>query len=75
MNQNMNGLLMDGTNVIEQPLNFDGFSQKLINYSVNFIETHKDRPFLLFHSFGHVHTPMFTAKHMKGISKHGRLVA
>ena len=70
----MNGILIDMENVVEQPLNFNGLSQRMVNYSVKFLEENQDKPFLLYHSFGHVHTPMFTADHMKGKSKHSRLV-
>nr|XP_045604189.1 arylsulfatase H-like [Procambarus clarkii]XP_045604190.1 arylsulfatase H-like [Procambarus clarkii] len=74
MNKYMNGVLMHDTKVVEQPLVLEGLSQRLVSHSVKFIADHaqEQRPFFLYHSFGHVHTPMFTASHMAGRSKHGR---
>lgn len=60
--------------VIEAPIQPDGLSQRLVDQSRRFIakHAHSERPFFLFHSFPHVHTPMFSAAHMAGKSKHGR---
>ncbi|KAK8393204.1 hypothetical protein O3P69_013304 [Scylla paramamosain] len=69
-----NSVLMRDGEVVEAPIKLEGFSQRLVAESRRFITEHanSERPFFLFHSFGHVHTPMFTAPHMAGRSKHGR---
>ncbi|XP_037782088.1 arylsulfatase H-like [Penaeus monodon] len=74
MDQHLNGILMRNTKVVEQPLVLEGLSQRLVDYSLNFIteHAHDENPFLLYHSFAHVHTPMFTAPEMAGKSEHGR---
>ncbi|XP_042883218.1 arylsulfatase H-like [Penaeus japonicus] len=74
MDQHLNGILMENTKVVEQPVTLPGLSQRLVDYSLDFISdhAHDENPFLLYHSFAHVHTPMFTAKHMEGKSEHGR---
>ncbi|XP_068247491.1 arylsulfatase H-like [Palaemon carinicauda] len=73
MDKFMNGLIMHNGQVMEQPLELDGLMQKFVNYSLKFIaeHAHDDRPFFLYHSFGHVHTPMFTHPSMAGRSKYG----
>ncbi|KAG7159688.1 arylsulfatase D-like [Homarus americanus] len=70
----MNSILMDDERVLEQPMVLAGLSQRLVDHSVKFIAHHAqdDRPFFLYHSFTHVHIPMFTAANMSGRSKHGR---
>ncbi|KAG7172890.1 Arylsulfatase H-like [Homarus americanus] len=74
MDQHMNGLVMHNDRVVEQPLKLEGLSQLLVDHSVRFIADHAQdqRPFFLYHSFAHVHTPMFSAPEMAGRSKHGR---
>lgn len=74
MNQYLNGVLMHNDKVVEQPLVLEGLSQRLVDYSVKFIADHAQdqHPFFLYHSFTHVHTPLFTAPDMAGRSKHGR---
>lgn len=65
---------MRGDQVVEAPIQLDGLSQRLAEESRRFLEAHAhdENPFFLMHSFGHVHTPMFSAPHMAGRSKHGR---
>lgn len=74
INNTANSALMRDGEVVELPIKLEGLSQRLINESRRFITEHANskRPFFLFHSFAHVHTPMFTAPHMAGRSKHGR---
>ena len=74
MSKIANSILMNGDEIEEQPINLPGLSQKLARRSVQFMKENKDKPFLLYHGFGHTHTPMFTEKHMEGVSKHGLLV-
>ncbi|XP_071527506.1 arylsulfatase H-like [Panulirus ornatus] len=74
MNRHLNGILMHDDKVVEQPLVLEGLSQRLVDFSIKFIANHSQdqHPFFLYHSFAHVHTPMFTAPDMAGRSKHGR---
>lgn len=69
-----NSLIMRQDKVVESPIKLEGLSQRLAEESRLFLKAHAkdDAPFFLFHSLAHVHTPMFTAPHMKGVSKHGR---
>lgn len=69
-----NSRLFRGDQVVEAPIQLDGLSQRLVEESRRFLEAHAhdETPFFLMHSFGHVHTPMFSAPHMAGKSKHGR---
>ncbi|XP_045134408.1 arylsulfatase H-like isoform X3 [Portunus trituberculatus] len=69
-----NSRLFRNDQVVEAPIELDGLSQRLVEESRRFLEAHArdEKPFFLMHSFGHVHTPMFSAPHMAGRSKHGR---
>ncbi|XP_042877581.1 arylsulfatase H-like [Penaeus japonicus] len=68
-----NSMVIRQDKVVEQPIRLDGLSQRLVKESREFLAQHAkdEQPFFLFHSFPHVHTPMFSAPHMKGVSKHG----
>jgi arylsulfatase A len=44
------------TKVLEQPLDFTTLADKYNDYVMNFVENHKDAPFLLYMPFSHVHT-------------------
>ncbi|XP_042219540.1 arylsulfatase H-like isoform X1 [Homarus americanus] len=74
MHRHINSMLMRNDKMVETPIQLDGLSQRLVEESRQFLAAHAndDRPFFLFHSFAHVHTPMFSAPHMRGVSKHGR---
>ncbi|XP_042228572.1 steryl-sulfatase-like isoform X1 [Homarus americanus] len=74
LHQRLNSMVMRDDKVVEAPMELDGFSQRLAQESRQFIASHAndDRPFFLFHSFAHVHTPMFSAPQRAGVSKHGR---
>ncbi|XP_068227498.1 arylsulfatase F-like [Palaemon carinicauda] len=69
-----NSMILRQDKVVESPIELDGLSQRLVSESRQFLRAHAkdEKPFFLFHSMAHVHTPMFTAPHMKGVSKHGR---
>ncbi|KAG0695476.1 Steryl-sulfatase [Chionoecetes opilio] len=69
-----NSHLMRGDQAVEAPIQLDGLSQRLVEESRTFLKTHAhdETPFFLMHSFAHVHTPMFSAAHMAGRSRHGR---
>ena len=48
--------------MVEKPINLRTLSRKLVDKSVAVVrESEEDeRPFLLYHSFAHTHTPLFT---------------
>ena len=73
MEKLLNSVLMENTQVIEQPINLPTLMGKLTNFSVNFIHSVKNRsqPFLLYHSFSAVHTPLSPGQNFKGQSMHG----
>ncbi|KAG0707006.1 Steryl-sulfatase [Chionoecetes opilio] len=70
----VNSRLMRGDQAVEAPIQLDGLSQRLVDESRSFLQAHAhdEEPFFLMHAFGHVHTPMFSAPHRAGKSKHGR---
>nr|XP_053642226.1 arylsulfatase H-like [Cherax quadricarinatus] len=74
MHRFLNSMLLRDDVVVEKPIQLDGLSQRLAQESREFLAAHAndDRPFFLFHSFPHVHTPMFSAPYRAGVSKHGR---
>ena len=74
MEKLLNSILMENTNVIEQPIKLPLLMEKLTNYSVNFIHSMKNstQPFLLYHAFSAVHTPLSPGNAYRGISEHGR---
>ena len=64
----------ENNDVVEKPIKLPSLSKKLVQKSVNFIKNGKrdSRPFLLYHSFAHVHTPLDTEDTFRGVSQHGR---
>lgn len=74
MHRMANSMILRQDKVVEQPIQLDGLSQRFVKESREFLaqRAEDERPFFLFHSFAHVHTPMFSAPHMTGVSKHGR---
>lgn len=66
-----NCIIMRNQDVVEQPLNLDTLSEKLMNEAEQFVERNQNRPFLLFLSLPHVHTPLLISKQFAGKSKHG----
>merc|ERR1719456_313877 len=44
------------TQILEQPLDFTTLAEKYNNYVTNYVEKHKDAPFMLYMPFSHVHT-------------------
>ena len=76
MNRHLNTVLMEDGVVVQQPMVLQGLSQQLASHSAGLIARYarEERPFFLYHSFAHVHTPMFTVPQMAGRSAHGRLV-
>ena len=69
----LNSFLMENMEVVEKPISLIPLADKLVMKSTKFIESavSKGKPFLLYHAFAHVHTPLFTAKRFEGKSVHG----
>ena len=55
-------LILENNVVVEKPINLTSLSRKLVDKSVEVIRARArdERPFLLYHSFAHTHTPLFT---------------
>ena len=66
--------LSENNEVVEKPTKLASLSNKLVQKSVNFIKQGEgdSRPFLLYHSFAHVHTPLDTEDKFREVSPHGR---
>ncbi|MCJ8732133.1 hypothetical protein PDJAM_G00207370 [Pangasius djambal] len=69
--QTWNCIVMRNQDVVEQPANLDTLTEKLMKEAEQFVERNQNRPFLLFLSLPHVHTPLFISKQFAGKSKHG----
>ncbi|XP_043928382.1 arylsulfatase H-like isoform X2 [Protopterus annectens] len=67
-----NCIIMKNNDVIEQPFEIEEASNDLLQEAINFIERNKERPFLLYFSFMHVHTPLSEDKRFAGKSKYGQ---
>ena len=69
----INGIVMRNFDVVEQPVDLEGFTARLVNEGKNFLlQRHRDgRPFLLIMSWLQVHTAMHAGPPFKGRSKHG----
>ncbi|XP_067841464.1 arylsulfatase H-like isoform X1 [Heptranchias perlo] len=66
-----NCLVMRNYEVVQQPSNSETLSTRMTEEALAFIERNQKKPFLLFMSLLHVHTPFFTTKAFIGKSKHG----
>ncbi|KAJ1116266.1 hypothetical protein NDU88_004482 [Pleurodeles waltl] len=66
-----NCLLMRNHEITEQPMNLEGTTSLMVKESLAFIKRNQKRPFLLFVSFLHVHTPLVTNERFLGTSQHG----
>ncbi|XP_041933824.1 arylsulfatase D [Alosa sapidissima] len=66
-----NCILMRNQEVVEQPMNLETLTERLVNEAEHFVERNQHKPFMLFLSLAHVHTPLFTSKGFAGKSKHG----
>ncbi|KAM4608594.1 arylsulfatase D [Polymixia lowei] len=67
-----NCIIMRNQEVIEQPMTVETLPQRLLGEAQNFIKRNADRPFLLFLSLAHIHTPLFRTPAFAGRSHHGR---
>ncbi|XP_054829244.1 arylsulfatase D-like isoform X2 [Eublepharis macularius] len=66
-----NCIMMRNYDITEQPMKLERTTSLMLQEAVSFIQSNKQRPFLLFVSFLHVHTPLFTSERFLGKSKHG----
>ncbi|CAI5772209.1 arylsulfatase D-like isoform X1 [Podarcis lilfordi] len=66
-----NCILMRNHNITEQPMKLERTASLVLKEAVSFIQSNKHGPFLLFVSFLHVHTPLFTTEAFLGKSRHG----
>ena len=71
MCQFLNSYLMENNSVVEKPIDMTQLAKRLAKKSTEFIRKSSDRPFLLVHSFAHVHTPLHTSPEFAGQSQHG----
>ncbi|XP_027530556.1 arylsulfatase D-like isoform X3 [Neopelma chrysocephalum] len=66
-----NCILMRNHDITEQPMDLNRTASNMLKEAVTFIKRNKHRPFLLFVSLLHVHTPLTTTEKFQGRSKHG----
>uniref|UniRef100_A0A8D2L0E0 Sulfatase N-terminal domain-containing protein n=1 Tax=Varanus komodoensis TaxID=61221 RepID=A0A8D2L0E0_VARKO len=66
-----NCILMRNHDITEQPMKLERTTALLLKEAISFIHSNKHGPFLLFVSFLHVHTPLFTTERFLGRSRHG----
>ncbi|KFQ80056.1 Arylsulfatase D, partial [Phoenicopterus ruber ruber] len=69
--QYWNCILMRNHDVTEQPMRLERTASLMLKEAVSFIKRNRHGPFLLFVSFLHVHTPLFTMAKFLGKSRHG----
>ncbi|XP_043853852.1 steryl-sulfatase isoform X1 [Dromiciops gliroides] len=67
----LNCILMRNHEVVQQPMSYENLTQRLTREALKFINRNTGTPFLLFLSYIHVHTALFSAKEFVGKSKHG----
>ncbi|RXG58578.1 Arylsulfatase H [Armadillidium vulgare] len=74
MTQNFDGVVMRNHEVIHRRIPFDTLFDEIVNESVEFIHSsvREGKPFFLYHSFTHVHIPLFPSVKFRGRSAHGR---
>lgn len=67
----LNCFLMRNYEVSQQPMSFDNLTQRLTLEATKFIRRNAEKPFLLFLSYLHVHTALFSSKDFANRSRHG----
>ena len=55
------------TRIIEQPVDLTNLAQKYNDFAIDFINTHKDSPFLLYMPFSHVHVTNGRTSHNESL--------
>jgi len=71
----MNSYLMENLRVVEKPISLEPLALRMAKKATDFLEraSLQDKPFLLIHSFAHVHEPLYTSPEFAGVSrKHGK---
>jgi len=65
--------LLNGTKVLEQPVDLNGLTQKYTAFATDFVrrQVAKKVPFYLYFAFNHVHTPQYAATQNCGRSQRG----
>ncbi|XP_048790470.1 arylsulfatase D-like isoform X3 [Lagopus muta] len=66
-----NCIIMRNHEVTEQPMVTERTTSFILREAISFIERNKHKPFLLFLSFLHSHTPLLTSEKFLGKSSHG----
>ncbi|XP_042190629.1 arylsulfatase D isoform X1 [Callorhinchus milii] len=66
-----NCIAMRDFKVVQQPIQLESFPTRLTHEALAFIKRNQKKPFLLFVSLLHVHTPLFMTKGFVGNSKNG----
>eukprot|EP00076_Gallus_gallus_P036860 XP_025002398.1 arylsulfatase D isoform X2 [Gallus gallus] len=69
--QRWNCILMRNHDITEQPMRLERTASLMLKEAISFIKRNRNGPFLLFVSFLHVHTPLFTTVKFLGKSHHG----
>ncbi|XP_062940174.1 steryl-sulfatase [Cynocephalus volans] len=67
----LNCFLMRNYEVSQQPMSYDNLTQRLTTEALQFVQRNTERPFLLFLSYLHVHTALFSSKEFTSKSQHG----
>lgn len=67
-----NCIIMRNQEVVEQPMTVETLPRRLLAEAQDFVKRNVDRPFLLFFSLAHIHTPLFINPAFAGKSRHGR---
>jgi arylsulfatase A-like enzyme len=63
--------LMHGTSVIEYPVIQQTLTERYTEWGLEFIEKHKEKPFLLYLSYAMPHVPVFASEKFSGTSSAG----
>lgn len=67
----MNCVIVENHNVVEQPLSYTNLTQRHTQHALDFLEEHKEEPFLLVMSFLQAHTELYAEPHFLERSQHG----
>ena len=70
--QRLNFFVLKNYEVVEQPIILENLTMRFTDEAVNFIQTNKESPFLLYMSFAKVHTALFNTRPFTNHSVHGR---
>ena len=69
----LNSFLMENQEVVQKPINLAELEEVLVNKSLAFMSkaVSANSPFLLYHAFPGVHTPLLAGERWRGGGKHG----